>query len=78
MRVQSRRGEIIVRALVVSTIRPDTVFVPYHWPGEKSANRLTIDAQDPISKIPEYKVCAVQITKLKEAPHYFSVLEPQQ
>ena len=34
------------------TIRPDTMFVPYHWPDEKSINRLTIAAQDPISKIP--------------------------
>ncbi|HEU4796543.1 MAG TPA: molybdopterin oxidoreductase family protein, partial [Pyrinomonadaceae bacterium] len=52
--VESRRGEITLPAMVVTTIRPDTVFVPYHWPGRKSANQLTISAQDPISKIPEY------------------------
>jgi assimilatory nitrate reductase catalytic subunit len=61
--VESRRGEITLPAMVVSTIRPDTVFVPYHWPGRKSINQLTIAAQDPISKIPEYKVCAVRIRK---------------
>jgi assimilatory nitrate reductase catalytic subunit len=59
----SRRGECTLRARVVRTIRPDTVFIPYHWPGKKSANQLTIAAQDPISKIPEYKVCAVRIAK---------------
>ena len=61
--VESRRGSITLPAMVVTTIRPDTVFIPYHWPGNQSANQLTISAQDPISKIPEYKVCAVRIKK---------------
>ncbi|QEG36755.1 molybdopterin oxidoreductase family protein [Bythopirellula goksoeyrii] len=76
--VASRRGEITVRAQIVKTIRPDTVFVPYHWAGVKSANRLTISAQDPISKIPEYKVCAVRLAKATAAPEYADQLEPQQ
>ncbi len=59
--VESRRGNATLRAQVVTTIRPDTVFIPYHWPGRKSANQLTISAQDPVSKIPEFKVCAVRI-----------------
>lgn len=57
------RGVITLRAHVVTTIRPDTIFIPYHWPGRKSVNQLTISAQDPVSKIPEYKVCAVRIKK---------------
>jgi assimilatory nitrate reductase catalytic subunit len=61
--VRSRRGELTLKASVVTTIRPDTIFIPYHWPGRKAANQLTIAAQDPISKIPEYKVCAVRIAK---------------
>ncbi|HXH10588.1 MAG TPA: molybdopterin oxidoreductase family protein [Alphaproteobacteria bacterium] len=61
--VESRRGTCTLKAHVVKTIRPDTVFIPYHWAGEQSANRLTIAAQDPISKIPEYKVCAVRLKK---------------
>jgi assimilatory nitrate reductase catalytic subunit len=48
---------------VVKTIRPDTIFIPYHWAEEKSANRLTIRAIDPVSKIPEFKVCAVRVEK---------------
>jgi len=76
--VRSRRGEITLRAMVVRTIRPDTVFVPYHWAGRKSINRLTIAAQDPISKIPEYKVCAVRVEKAAGPPDYAAELEPQQ
>jgi assimilatory nitrate reductase catalytic subunit len=74
----TRRGAITIRALVVTTIRPDTVFIPYHWPGEKSANRLTVAAQDPISKIPQYKVCGCRVYKAAGAPAYASRLEPQQ
>src|SRR5262245_3960548 len=75
--VESRRGSLTVRCQVVTTIRPDTVFVPYHWPGPKSVNLATISSQDPISKIPEYKVCAARIRKA-EPPEYASRLEPQQ
>jgi assimilatory nitrate reductase catalytic subunit len=75
--VESRRGSLTVRCQVATTIRPDTVFVPYHWGGAKSVNRVTIPAQDPISKIPEYKVCAVRIRKA-EKPEYADRLEPQQ
>jgi assimilatory nitrate reductase catalytic subunit len=76
--VQSRRGDCTLRAQVVKTIRPDTVFIPYHWAGPRSANQLTISAQDPISKIPEYKVCAVRLKKAEREPEYAKQLEPQQ
>ena len=61
--VRSRRGEITLPAAVVTTIRPDTVFIPYHWPGDKSANRLTNRAVDPLSKMPEFKVAAVRVER---------------
>ncbi|HZR80886.1 MAG TPA: molybdopterin oxidoreductase family protein [Candidatus Binatia bacterium] len=64
VRVASRRGHVDLRAHVVSTIRPDTVFIPYHWPGRLSANRLTQRAYDPIAGIPEFKVAAVRIERL--------------
>jgi assimilatory nitrate reductase catalytic subunit len=76
--VSSRRGKCTLRAQVVKTIRPDTVFIPYHWAGPKSANRLTISAQDPISHIPEYKVCAVRVAKAAGPPEYAAQREPQQ
>jgi len=66
---ESRRGACTLRAQVVETIRPDTVFIPYHWAGRKSANQLTVSAQDPISKIPEYKVCAVNVRKAEGPPN---------
>jgi assimilatory nitrate reductase catalytic subunit len=75
---ESRRGNCTLRAMVVTTIRPDTIFIPYHWPGRKSANQLTISAQDPISKIPEYKVCAVRIRRADKPPEWAGMLEPQQ
>ena len=75
---ESRRGSVTLQAQVVTTIRPDTIFIPYHWPGAKSANQLTIAAQDPISKIPEYKVCAVRLRRAEGPPPYAKVLEPQQ
>lgn len=63
VRVESRRGATTVRALVVRTIRPDTVFIPYHWPFDRAVNQCTNRALDPISQIPEYKICAVRVTK---------------
>ncbi len=75
---ETRRGEVTLRAMVVTTIRPDTVFVPYHWPGEKSANRLTVAAQDPISKIPQYKVCGCRVRKAAGPPAYAATHESQQ
>ena len=58
MVVTTRRGELKAPARVVATIRPDTVFVPFHWVG---ANRLTNDALDPSSRMPEFKVCAAAV-----------------
>lgn len=75
---ETRRGSCTLRARVVTTIRPDTIFIPYHWAGPKSANQLTIAAQDPISKIPEYKVCAARVRKAERPPEYAGKLEPQQ
>jgi assimilatory nitrate reductase catalytic subunit len=76
--VETRRGTMTLRAMVVTTIRPDTIFIPYHWAGKKSANQLTVAAQDPISKIPQYKVCACRIRKADGPPDYAATLEPQQ
>lgn len=61
VKVTTRRGSATYPALVVSTIRPDTVFVPYHWAGRVAANLMTVDALDPTSRIPEFKVCACRI-----------------
>jgi assimilatory nitrate reductase catalytic subunit len=61
--VSSRRGAMTLPAHVVNTIRPDTVFIPYHWPGTQAVNQLTIRALDPVSKMPEFKVAAVRLER---------------
>jgi len=53
------RGSVQLVARLSVDTRPDTVFVPFHWPG--SANVLTNDATDPTSGMPEFKVCAVSL-----------------
>ena len=62
IKVRSRRGEITAKAQISGKAVPGTIFVPFHY-GEAAANKLTIAAFDPVAKIPEYKVCAVQIEK---------------
>ncbi|WP_428391201.1 molybdopterin oxidoreductase family protein [Lichenicoccus sp.] len=57
----TERGSGVFRARLTRDIRRDTLFVPFHWGGEASVNRLTSDAIDPISKIPQYKLCAVRL-----------------
>ncbi|WP_426569572.1 molybdopterin oxidoreductase family protein [Streptomyces canus] len=59
--VVSRRGRAVAPARITSGIRPDTVFMPFHWPGEGRANTLTNPALDPTSRMPEFKVCAVRV-----------------
>jgi assimilatory nitrate reductase catalytic subunit len=56
--VTTRRGELKAPARIAATIRPDTIFVPFHWVG---ANRLTHDALDPMSGMPEFKVCSASV-----------------
>lgn len=60
VRVRSRRGQIEVTALVTGRSMPGMVFIPFHF-AEAAANELTIDARDPLAKIPDYKVCAVAV-----------------
>ncbi|MER6029750.1 molybdopterin oxidoreductase family protein [Streptomyces sp. NPDC001851] len=59
--VVSRRGRAVAPARITSAIRPDTVFMPFHWPGEGRANTLTNPALDPASRMPEFKSCAVRV-----------------
>ncbi|WKX21179.1 MULTISPECIES: molybdopterin oxidoreductase family protein [unclassified Streptomyces] len=59
--VVSRRGRAVAPARITTAIRPDTVFMPFHWPGEGRANTLTNPALDPASRMPEFKVCAVRV-----------------
>ncbi len=71
VKISSRRGNITVPAKITKIIRPDTLFVPYHWGKTLAINHLTNPALDPKSRMPEFKVCAVKIekTEQKEVQH---------
>jgi formate dehydrogenase major subunit/formate dehydrogenase alpha subunit len=60
--IASRRGNIQARIKISRKAVTGTVFIPFHY-AAAAANRLTNAALDPISGIPEYKVCAVKVSK---------------
>jgi assimilatory nitrate reductase catalytic subunit len=62
VRLRSARGEVEAVARWTDAVRPEVVFMPFHWSGLGSVNRITSDAVDPISSMPEFKVCAVEVT----------------
>ena len=66
VRLTSSRGWVQGRARWTDRIRPDTVFMPFHFTGLGSVNRVTNDATDPISGMPEFKVCAVEVARAVE------------
>jgi formate dehydrogenase major subunit len=65
--VQSRRGSISLYARVDESIPRGSVFIPFAF-YEAAANVLTNSALDPFGKIPEFKYCAVKVTKGGKAP----------
>jgi len=67
VRINSRRGQVETRAVVTDEVPPGTVAMPYHFK-EAPSNQLTNNAQDPITKMPELKACAVQVTNLESEP----------
>jgi assimilatory nitrate reductase catalytic subunit len=68
VRVRTPRGSMELKALVVPTIRPDTLFIPFHYGNRQAVNQLTNPAVDPTVKIPEYKACAATIEPLDAVP----------
>ncbi|WP_406305149.1 molybdopterin oxidoreductase family protein [Streptomyces sp. NBC_00885] len=62
--VVSRRGRAVGPARITTGIRDDTVFMPFHWPGEGRVNSVTNPALDPTSRMPEFKVCAVRVERV--------------
>jgi assimilatory nitrate reductase catalytic subunit len=59
--VSNARGEVACRAELSTAIRPETVFLPFHFPELESANRLTEAATDPVSGMPEFKFNTVWV-----------------
>ncbi|MDJ1136511.1 molybdopterin oxidoreductase family protein [Streptomyces iconiensis] len=62
-RIVSRRGSVLARTRYDATMRADTLFLPFHFPGEGAANALTNPALDPVSGMPEFKLCAVRLER---------------
>lgn len=67
VRVTSLRGSARGAARLSADIRPDTVFMPFHFPGEGAVNAVTNPATDPVSGMPEFKVCAVRVERAETA-----------
>ncbi|WP_394391740.1 formate dehydrogenase subunit alpha [Shewanella woodyi] len=63
LKISSRRGEIEICAFVTRRAQVGVLFLPFHFV-EAAANKLTINAIDPIAKIPEFKICAVKVEKV--------------
>lgn len=63
VRISSRRGKVEIKARVTKRVSEGIVFIPMHY-REAAANALTNDALDPVVKIPEYKVCAVSVSRI--------------
>jgi formate dehydrogenase alpha subunit len=67
IRIASRRGSIEAHAWVTDRPRPGLIFMTFHF-AEALSNVLTNNVVDPVSKIPEYKVCAVRVERVNVAP----------
>jgi assimilatory nitrate reductase catalytic subunit len=61
VRICTRRGASEGRLKITASIREDTIFVPFHWGGSQAINRVTNPALDPVSRMPEFKVCAARL-----------------
>ena len=75
--VRTRRGEMTAPALVVRSIRPDTLFIPYHYGGTQAVNQLTNPVLEPMMKIPEYKVCAAAALRAEHPPEWARDVDTQ-
>ncbi|MCU0228163.1 MAG: nitrate reductase [Bryobacterales bacterium] len=60
VRLRSRRGSLVLRVRQTENARPGSVYAHFHDP-ERLTNLLTIDALDPASKEPEFKIAAITV-----------------
>jgi assimilatory nitrate reductase catalytic subunit len=64
--VSNERGTVHARTDVTLDIRPDTVFLPFHFAGDQRANIVTDAVTDPVSGMPEFKKTAVRVRVVRE------------
>jgi formate dehydrogenase major subunit len=63
--IQSRAGETVLRALVTARVQPGVVYTTFHFP-DSGANVITTDNSDWATNCPEYKVTAVEVTRVTQ------------
>ncbi len=63
--IASRAGQTVLRAVVSEAMQPGVVYTTFHFP-ESGANVITTDSSDWATNCPEYKVTAVQVTKVMQ------------
>lgn len=67
--IKSRAGETVLRALITDRVQPGVVYTTFHFP-ESGANVITTDNSDWATNCPEYKVTAVQVTKVNQTSEW--------
>jgi formate dehydrogenase major subunit len=67
--IKSRAGETVLRATLTERVQPGVVYTTFHFP-ESGANVITTDNSDWATNCPEYKVTAVQITKVNQTSQW--------
>ena len=63
--ITSRAGETVLRATLTERVQPGVVYTTFHFP-ESGANVITTDNSDWATNCPEYKVTAVQVTRVTQ------------
>ncbi len=58
--IRSRRGEMTASAYLAPTVQQGQIFIPMHY---REVNQLTHAAFDPHSRQPNYKACAVALSR---------------
>ncbi|MFL6560705.1 MAG: molybdopterin oxidoreductase family protein, partial [Bacillus sp. (in: firmicutes)] len=66
VKIESRRGSVVVRSKWSETIRHDTIFVPFHWADSQNINLLVSKELDPTCKMPGFKVSAVKVSPVTD------------
>ena len=73
--IRSLRGRAVLPAVITDRVRPGNCFAPFHWNDvfgdDLAINAVTNDAVDPISLQPEFKCCAVALTRVALIDHQF-------
>ena len=67
--IKSRAGETVLRALISERVQPGVVYTTFHFP-ESGANVITTDNSDWATNCPEYKVTAVQVSKVSQTSEW--------